>query len=178
MKKITKNIVLKSFEYMYTNLYEKDKFAIENNSHEQCISGRIAMYLREFFIEYEKDGLRVDVEYNRDKNDPKLTNQNLQYDKQTNPYIRPDILFHVRGNNEHNIIYCEIKKNNDIDKSKVKIQVKTRNYCFGIVITKINKKESEFFILEKNDSDFERHVFTPPSELKNRRLTNEQRIFS
>lgn len=162
---INKEIVLKAFKYAFKNLYEKDKYVIENNTHEQSISGRIAMYLREYFIDYEKVELRVDIEYNRDGSDPKLQNQKLQYDNKINPYIRPDILFHVRGSNKQNIIYCEIKKDDDCDKQKVRKQVEeNRKYKFGVVISKISVGGSELLILENGSSDFEKYIFTPQNK--------------
>lgn len=165
--KLNKENILNAFKYAFENLYEKDKFAIENNSHEQCITGRLAMYLREYFTDCEKDGLRIDVEYNRDESNQKLQNPILPYNSNTNPHIRPDILFHMRGDNSNNIIYCEIKKDNDSDERKVRNQVNgNRYYKFGVVVSKIKVERSELLILEQCGNNFEKYIFTPPNKLK------------
>jgi hypothetical protein len=56
----------------------------------------------------EENGLRIDVEYNRDGGGRDIKQNKSQIK------IRPDIILHERGSKENNykndIIYCEIKK--------------------------------------------------------------------
>ena len=149
MGMIDKDYLLKLLQHAFTNLIKLDTFVINNKAHEQCISGRLAMYFRECLIKLENQNIRVDVEYNRDKNDPKCQDQTITHDN-NNPYIRPDILIHERGTNNNNILYCEIKKNSNSDKDKVKNQVYgNRQYDYGIDIFEINLKTIKFLLFEK-----------------------------
>lgn len=77
--------------------------AVQNRDiHEQALSHRLAYHLENsgLFI-----GYHVDCEYNRHGEDPKT-------DLHGNNF-RPDIVIHVRGNDESNLIMIEAKKFND-----------------------------------------------------------------
>ena len=170
---ITKQIIINSFIYAFSKFVELDYAAIKNNTHEQCMSGRLGMYLREYFIDLEKDNIRVDVEYNRDKGNPKCENQSLPYSNKSNPYIRPDVLIHERDT-DNNILYCEIKKNNGTDAEKVRRQVNgERRYKFGIYIDRINTNNITLNLLEKSNENFEKYVFDCNSKHLTLEQTNE-----
>lgn len=72
------------------------------NIHEQALSHRLAHHLENsgLFV-----GYHVDCEYNRHGENPKT-------DTEGNTF-RPDIIIHVRGNDEGNLIMIESKKFND-----------------------------------------------------------------
>lgn len=177
MDKINKEKILDAFNYAFNMLLKYDAFAISNDSHEQCLSGRLAMYLREFLLNYENDDVRIDVEYNKDKQNTKLQNQNIPHDSNTNPYIRPDVLIHQRGTNDNNILYCEIKKNNDCDNNKVKEQVfHNRNYNFGVSISHLSLKliQLELYEIVKGSQHCEKYNYNfIKNELEKTEQTNE-----
>ena len=77
MEIINKNSLLNIFQESFKNLYEFDCDLINKNIHEQCLSGRLAMYIREHFDEKKHTRIRVDIEYNRDKNNQKCENQTI-----------------------------------------------------------------------------------------------------
>lgn len=88
--------------------------AVQNrNIHEQALSHRLAFHLEssDSFI-----GYHVDCEYNRHGDDPKTDDRGLNF--------RPDIVIHVRGNDENNLIMIETKKFND---PKEEIQTTRQN---------------------------------------------------
>lgn len=120
------------------NLYHNDRYLLENRIHEQDMSHRIAYYFEKELQEcpwFDSKKYSVDVEYNRNLDEPKHAYTKCQKCNQKNCFItqnknnvnlstysRPDIILHVRGeNNEttkeyNNIIVIEIKKEqgNDI----------------------------------------------------------------
>lgn len=174
MEVIDKNKLLNILQGAFAKLYKFDSDVIEKNIHEQCLSGRLAMYIREEFQESKDNKIRVDVEYNRDKNNIKCENQNKEYNVENNPHIRPDILIHERGTNNYNILYCEIKKGNNCDINKVKKQVYgDRRYRYGISIIKINSAEIEFVLFEISDSKQQPEKYYFCSNSKNLTLLSQ-----
>ena len=131
---------------IFKNLLEKDLDLIKNCNYEPTISGRIAMYFRECFVDLEKENIFVDVEYDKfGLNDKK---RSIQSNGNSNN-IRPDILIHERTTQNKNLLYCEIKKDvceNASDKNKVKEQVDDKNYKFGLFINKIKEENIDFQI--------------------------------
>lgn len=139
--------VIDIFKSALTKLYKNDEFLIQHDAHEQTIANRLAMYLRENFLFAEENGLRIDVEYNRDGGGRDIKQNKSQIK------IRPDIILHERGSKENNykndIIYCEIKKDlqrNQTDIKKIKEQMRQRKYKFGIYIYLIKIDEAQFKI--------------------------------
>ena len=96
---ISEEEVLNAFEYALKELYQLDFDALENDLSERMIAGRLAMYLREAFIKWEDQGVRVDIEYNRKKEKIKEIGGVRFF---------PDILIHKRKVGECNILYCYI----------------------------------------------------------------------
>jgi hypothetical protein len=117
----------------------REKNIILNDINERTIAHRLAVYLGEYFKEYD-----IDVEYNRNiekgKHEPKYVHiikdcfrEAYQKAKESGDDIQvfmeqvttyPDIIVHERGNNKHNILVIEIKKSNnksdwEIDKRKL-----------------------------------------------------------
>lgn len=174
MEIIDKSKLLNILQEAFVKLYEFDLDAIERDTHEQCLSGRLAMYIHEELNKSMNNEVRVDVEYNRDKDNPKLENQKKRYDKDKNPYIRPDILIHERGTDNCNILYCEIKKNNDCDTDKVKKQVYgDRKYRYGISIIKLNSTEIELVLFEISNSKQQPEKYYFCSDSKNLTLLSQ-----
>lgn len=81
---------------------------------ERCIAARLAMYLREYFVDYD-----VDVEYNRYGDDvkhlydlvttcPRERNGNSQ-----GQCVLPDVVVHRRGSKKSNLLIVEMKKSSN-----------------------------------------------------------------
>ena len=159
MKDLSKMELFRKLKYAFSNLIEKDEYIISRNAHEQCLSGRLAMYLREALIDYEKIyNIVIDVEYNRDHDNVKPSDPN----DPNSGNIRPDILLHTRDSYDNDLIYCEIKKNDDkrLDLDKVSNQVSNeRHYKFGIAITHITKDYVSFLLLERGNSNFQEYKY-------------------
>lgn len=158
-------------------LYENDNYLITNSVHEQSISHRIAYYLENLLRNYYwfvKDGYSVDVEYNKNLDEPKRVYtkcsdcKKLECCLKTSSYnindyeslCRPDIIIHKRGHNGisqndfNNLIVIEIKKENtknDLDFSNdyAKLAAFTCDdnmykYILGIFI-KVNESKYRYF---------------------------------
>lgn len=93
--------------------------------HEVCISHQLASYIEKFLRDNEviDDSFYVDIEYNK----------NLQITKSNNgSNIRPDIIVHKRGINDHNLIVIELKKNNYLGRNHINLKndiKKIRDLC-------------------------------------------------
>ena len=132
--------------YALNLLYENDEFLITNTTNERTITHKLAVYLQQYFTDWN-----VDCEYNRaGKNKKTLSNQKTSY---------PDIIIHQR-NTQNNLLIIEVKKQNvnntDIKSDKIKIkdfiETKEYNYKYGLFI-KLNieqiKTELNFYKNEK-----------------------------
>lgn len=131
---ICKEEIIAAFSKALTILFENDIKLFEYDVQERAIAARLAMYLREIFLDIEKYNITIDVEYNRDDGDVKR-----RYLEDKDGWIASDIILHERGsggfNYKNDIFYCEIKKKshseND-DAQKVKEQMTERKYQYGI----------------------------------------------
>lgn len=137
-------------------LLSNDRLMFKFDVQERALAARLAMYLREELIDWEKtkskDGIKifVDDEYNRDGENPKYTGEN-EYEeeiierlsKDLHPIIIPDIIIHERGSGalwgderyRNDIVYCEIKRNSKsggLDALKVYHNTRKFKYHFGI----------------------------------------------
>ena len=97
--------------------------AVQNRDiHEQALSHRLAYHLEnsDFF-----GGYHVDCEYNRHGDDVKEDSKGR---------FRPDIIVHVRGNDDSNLIMIEAKKFNDpkpeIDSAIEDLERRRREYGY------------------------------------------------
>ena len=70
----------------------------------------------------------VDCEYNRDGEVAKRN--------EAGEPVRPDILIHKRGSNEHNLLAIEAKKKpeNDYDQKKLMGYIQKQNYAYAVSI--------------------------------------------
>ncbi|GAB1535322.1 hypothetical protein ADMFC3_09530 [Geovibrio sp. ADMFC3] len=105
-------------------LWERDVYLFEHDVHEQAIAHRLALYLENVT---EFDGYNIDCEYNKDMNDPKRSQGEV---------VRPDIIVHRRGSNEHNLVVIELKKAgiraNDAEKVRGYVKDKRLAYKYGV----------------------------------------------
>ena len=81
--------------------YSNDSILLEKDIHELTISARFMFYFQNLIPHYN-----VDIEYNRHIDDIK----ELLYNDSTIHKVRPDIIIHKRGNDEHNLLILELKK--------------------------------------------------------------------
>lgn len=154
---ITKNELIQIWSEALNHLVEKDFFLLKNNVQERALCHRLAVYLREYFLFAECQGIYIDVEYNRDGRDRKKT---PSPDTCTKHWIEPDIILHERGSADctnhpyrNDIFYCEVKKNssqNNRDAKKICEQMKERKYQFGINLYQLNYNHIELALYEKN----------------------------
>lgn len=117
-----------------------DRHLFDVNASERCIAARLAMYLQEYFVEYD-----VDVEYNRDGDNSK----ELQGVAQCHPRKRdqrtpsglvlPDVIVHRRGDNNSNLLVIEMKKASDprgidCDRQRLRAFRDQLNYKLGALV--------------------------------------------
>ena len=156
-------------------LYKNDSYLIKHSVHEQDISHRIAYYFENLlnnYSWYKKSSFNVDVEYNKNFDDPKRVYSNCDdcgnarcYINQSSYYIdnyqspcKPDIILHERGSNDNNILVIEIKKcNNECKDDFAKLSAFTCNasdykYKIGIYININNQPSYKYF---KNGQEVE-----------------------
>ncbi len=121
-------------------LVRRDAGLIHRKVKEECINHRLACYLERFLNVGSSTLYSVDLEYNKNCNDPKKIiideNKNVKA-------IRPDIIIHERENNNNNLIAFEIKKNytNRHDLEKIKGLLRSPyKYKYGCLISYLPTK--------------------------------------
>ena len=83
---------------------------------ERCIAARLAMYLREYFADYD-----VDTEYNRHGEDKKklydlVDKHDCSRDRgDEGQTVLPDVIVHRRGDDDSNLLIIEMKKSANQD---------------------------------------------------------------
>lgn len=118
-------------------LVEEDRHLLEVDVSEWCIAARVAMYLREYFWDYD-----VDVEYNRDGEQVKRLHDVLRdcpRDRNDGRRVLPDVIVHRRGSPDSNLLVIEMKKDpgdkgTDSDRRRIKAFKKELNYKFGALV--------------------------------------------
>jgi len=118
-------------------LIEKDKYLLEVNINERTITHRLAIYLEQYF-----ENWNVDCEYNRNHEDIKKLKNYLKTtttDDTEAKTVFPDIIVHKRGTNENNLLVIEVKKssnNEDREKdiNKLKAFKKELKYEYAVFI--------------------------------------------
>lgn len=121
---------------------QNDVDLLEGSVHEQAISHRIGVYLEGVF---ESESLDIDCEYNKHLNEPKkidlydldpvlckecgcdscrfVVKGNLNEVLERG--FRPDILLHLRGTDERNLIAIEVKKDKECPFDEAKLRALT-----------------------------------------------------
>ena len=106
---------------------------------ERSIAARLAMYLREHFIEYD-----VDVEYNRAEDKVKrlrdvVSRCRRDRDETEDQRVLPDVIVHRRGDNKSNLLVIEVKKSSDprgtdCDHERLEAFRAELRYMFGALV--------------------------------------------
>ena len=91
------------------NVVSEPYYEVVHNMHEIALCHRLAVYLEN---SGKFTGYSIDCEYNRDE---QATKRNPERE-----IFRPDIIVHVRGSNENNLIMIEAKKDPYSQKRKTK----------------------------------------------------------
>lgn len=107
--------------------------------YEVAFSARIAMHIHHLMqCRNFPSNIHVDCEYNRKGKNPKPAPAG--YDSGS---IRPDIIIHQRGCDENNFLFCEIKKEHDIDIDVTKAEYsleESLNYRLAAIIHTITSE--------------------------------------
>ena len=130
--------ILELINLSISSFIQNEHALLKRNLNEQLLSARLAHYLSLNFNKYD-----VDAEYNGDINKPndrkaldiasheieligKKANANDRYK------ITPDIIIHIRGTNEENLVVIEVKKDVSAELNKkfdlIKLRHLTTNY--------------------------------------------------
>ena len=115
----------------------EDRHLLEVNVSEWCIAARLAMYLREYFRDFD-----VDVEYNRDGHEVKRLHnlvRDCPRDRDDGHRVLPDVIVHRRDSADSNLLVIEMKKDpgdkgTDSDRRRIKAFKKELNYKFGALV--------------------------------------------
>ena len=113
--KIDNERIRESIKRALDTFWERDSYLLEHDVNEVTITHKLGCYLQNNFEDFD-----VDNEYNRDLDDPK------RFPSGT---IKPDIIVHKRGTNEHNFLAIEVKKSNNPGTNEDLTKIK--KYIFG-----------------------------------------------
>lgn len=116
-------------------LREHDSHLLDVNANERSVTHHLAVYLHREFESWD-----VDVEYNREGHDLKRL-RDLPDVKRDNVF--PDVIVHIRGTNDKNLLVVEVKMQGNEDESDENKLVEftkplTRNglgYRWGLQLT-------------------------------------------
>ena len=125
-------------------LFKYDKWLLEHNLSEQCITHKLATYLQDVFSDYD-----VDCEYNGNIDNPDekkkisivkhdLRKKGVLTEKEEGENdkelaerrVFPDIIIHERGSNESNLCIIEVKKSNSSISPEYD-EIKLKSYTSG-----------------------------------------------
>jgi len=104
--KFKKTEIIEKLRSAIRTLFNQDAFLLEHNANERAVSHKLAEYLQQQFPDYN-----VDCEYNRDGSDIKKLDGIRECESNKTDRVLPDILVHIRGHDEDNLIVIEIKTN-------------------------------------------------------------------
>lgn len=80
----------------------RDSFLLEHAAHERSITHKLAEYLQREFLDYN-----VDCEYNKHGLATKVLPRECE--ERAREFVYPDIVVHVRGNDDSNLLVVEAK---------------------------------------------------------------------
>jgi hypothetical protein len=145
------------FEQALNEVYERDGALIKDGGLEQACVARFVYYFQTILNESKFNSYNLDCEYHKNKGLSKVT-------PIFKKGIRPDIILHKRGNNDHNLLAAEFKtyKNRshasksrwpecigktELEVAKLKLQELTNDgggyeYKLGLLVT-LNKDEPQ-----------------------------------
>lgn len=117
---------------------QEDRYLLEHNLSERCISARVALHLQHFF-----PGYCVDVEYNRAGDIPKRLDLPDEcansFDDDGRALVVPDIIVHRRGSAGPNLLGIEVKKAGDrrgpgCDRRRILALRERLGYSYGALL--------------------------------------------
>jgi hypothetical protein len=126
LKLPSKEDLIEGVKASLEKVYDQDLHLLEIDCDERSINHRLAFYLISIF---EKERLKVDVEYNRHLKDLKVY--------EGNKYGSIDILIHERGSDLYNLCAFECKKEKLTETDLLKINALISpefNYKYGITV--------------------------------------------
>jgi len=109
---------------------ETERELLDRDVSERALSHHLARFLRDMM----PDNYAVDVEYNRALDNPKrlqLPPRKALDNELRATTVFPDIIVHVRGTNEHNLLVLEVKKPGEdlpYDERKLRAFLKELHY--------------------------------------------------
>ena len=84
-------------------LYQHDDLLFQREGMERSLAFRFALYLYEAIAQFGwLNGCDLDLEYNKNGNEPKRIPRRRFG-------VQPDIILHLRGSNERNVLVVEVK---------------------------------------------------------------------
>jgi hypothetical protein len=115
-------------------LFANDAFLLEANVKERAIAAKLACYLALQFPEHD-----VDIEYNRHGLEPKRVNLPAHCRGGGDKLILPDVVIHRRGNDQHNVLVIQVKKQTnpeprDCDRAIIEAMIQDFEYAHGLLI--------------------------------------------
>ena len=139
------NEVINCLDRATARVEAEDWYLLEVNVSERCIAARLAMYLREYFRDYD-----VDVEYNRDALEAKWLHdlaRDCPRDRHGDHRVLPDVIVHRRGCPDSNLLVIEMKKNPgkssmNCARRRINAFQKELDYKFGALVVCKTGKES------------------------------------
>ncbi len=156
MREKMKNCILKALQ----KLIEEDIDIIENATKEECINHKLAQYLEMKLNEENIPYGKVDIEYNKYKEDQKKMTRGRA--------IRPDVIVHERRSGaKNNLIVIEAKKGypskNDRQKVTDLVDSTKYRYSLGALISYLpNKNYIKIKFYNGNDSWDEQKLMKKP----------------
>jgi hypothetical protein len=89
-------------------VFKHDSFLLEHSVNERSITHKLAEYLRPIFGSYH-----IDCEYNRHGLDVKTLPRECR--GKNIRYVYPDVVVHIRGNDDRNLLVIEAKLRPSLD---------------------------------------------------------------
>lgn len=162
--KMEKEELKELIERAIKQLLEKDSYLLQHDVNERTITHKLAMYIEDISRNIEGFNWDIDVEYNRNYDEPKKIGLVYECVPNTDTEARsvfPDIIIHKRrGNNDgeikdNNLLVIEIKKDakgkktekdKDINKIKAFLSQSPYYYKYGMFINFITGNNLSFEI--------------------------------
>jgi hypothetical protein len=115
-------------------LFANDSYLLEADVAERAVAAKLASHLARHFPQH-----RVDVEYNRHGLEPKMVNLPTNCRGGGRRRIYPDIVVHLRGNDDENLLVIQIKKetnheSRDCDRSIIAAMKREFGYRAGLLV--------------------------------------------
>lgn len=136
--KVSIETIQEIIEKVLTEIVKHDNYLLHKKLKEECINHKLAIHIEKEITRRNIDNFHVDIEYNKNCNDPKYVEINGEQMS-----IRPDIIVHKRGSNKCNFLAIEAKKTYKSKHDIQKIQALLRSpykFDFGCLISYLPEK--------------------------------------